>query len=98
MNLRSISRMGLRDRIGFFSNFPLLRSGIVKVLSSVQTEKLPELGILAIAAAHVLVAEELNIDPHALIAQVRNMVHDASGPFCDQIHAMKAYIKGELNK
>ena len=91
----SISNAGLRDKVNYFTDVVALRRYFMMVVDCLQREP-PDAQLLGPAAALVVLAEAVGIDPHEVVSIVQRAEKDIDGPFATQWQAMREYARGEF--
>jgi hypothetical protein len=89
------SKSAIKDAVHWFSEATRLREPVVRLLSAVQNLR-PDIQIMALATALVLICQALRLDTHDIIEKSRRAIRDADGPYAPQIAAMRTYATESL--
>ncbi len=86
----------IRDRVLWFNAPRLLRVPMIKVIDSIQDEP-GQIQILSTALAFYALCRGTDIDYVEVIRMIERMEKDIDAPYANQLKAMIAYARGELN-
>jgi hypothetical protein len=86
----------IRDRIAFNSNIGKLREPSFLIINALQSARDTAAQVEALFLTAAIIAQTLNLDPHAMIVRARRQIADAEAGKVPLIDAIRDYAKGEL--
>lgn len=90
-----VSMASVRDQARWADDLPAMRLHAYKVIDRIDGAP-PGLQLASLAVALAAACEACGLDPHVLVRNARNALHDLDSPYTHEMRALRAYAEHEI--